>query len=387
MELYVIRDAPAETAFDPYGRREVPVPAGLQLYRGAVFSYYEFARPADAQRLDDEGWRRLLDKNGCPGFPPWSADFLQPIRAPIAERLRAGEAFSSSDPRIRGNADPGLKEAALEGYLLARKRGTKWAGWEHLSIYLDRVDARDAPRLIELAEEAEENTHLRQIANTFATAATPADRRALLEKTPAGHPNLAVLAMMLIDEEQLSVEELKRALGRSEMGRWALAVVLGWRLPEQEEAFEGATPDKPPDAADLEELAKLALADPSYLVRAQAMHALSEAPREHAVPILRRGLADESPAVRTLAALGLLGHGDRASLALILRLPGYLVDPENRERARREGEAFHRRTELLSTGALLWNPYGRGYLLSTLLDSLATHAPEAVARFRDAGNR
>ncbi len=42
------------------------------LCRGAVLPYYEFTHPA---RLDDAGWRRLLDSRDCPAPPAW----LQPI--------------------------------------------------------------------------------------------------------------------------------------------------------------------------------------------------------------------------------------------------------------------------------------------------------------------
>lgn len=53
----------------------VPVDGKLRLARGAVFSYYEFTRPA-AARLTDEKWRRMIDNNQAPPRPEWTNLFI-----------------------------------------------------------------------------------------------------------------------------------------------------------------------------------------------------------------------------------------------------------------------------------------------------------------------
>ena len=49
----------------------------LQVAKGGVFSYYEFAWPAD-DRLTDEKWRQMLEQGEAPELPEWTASFLIP---------------------------------------------------------------------------------------------------------------------------------------------------------------------------------------------------------------------------------------------------------------------------------------------------------------------
>jgi hypothetical protein len=51
-----------------------PVEGRLQLMRGAVFSYYEFAHPA-ADRLTDEKWQDMLKRRAAPPPPAWTRSF------------------------------------------------------------------------------------------------------------------------------------------------------------------------------------------------------------------------------------------------------------------------------------------------------------------------
>lgn len=48
---------------------------GLQIAKGGVFSYYEFANPA-TNRLTDEAWRQMLEAGTAPAAPEWSASFM-----------------------------------------------------------------------------------------------------------------------------------------------------------------------------------------------------------------------------------------------------------------------------------------------------------------------
>ncbi|MEQ8174001.1 MAG: DUF3160 domain-containing protein [Syntrophomonadaceae bacterium] len=52
----------------------VPVEGSLRIARGAVFSYYEFAWPAD-QRLTDQAWVDMLRGNAPPQAPEWTGSF------------------------------------------------------------------------------------------------------------------------------------------------------------------------------------------------------------------------------------------------------------------------------------------------------------------------
>ncbi|MBN1782901.1 DUF3160 domain-containing protein [bacterium] len=48
----------------------------IVLTRGAGFSYYEFERPLSQERLTDEEWRGMLDRNEAPDPPSWTAHFM-----------------------------------------------------------------------------------------------------------------------------------------------------------------------------------------------------------------------------------------------------------------------------------------------------------------------
>ncbi|NNE66971.1 MAG: DUF3160 domain-containing protein [Pyrinomonadaceae bacterium] len=53
----------------------VPVEGKLMLTRGAVFSYYEFAHPAN-DRLTDSKWQEMLDSGKAPPPPAWTKSFV-----------------------------------------------------------------------------------------------------------------------------------------------------------------------------------------------------------------------------------------------------------------------------------------------------------------------
>ena len=53
----------------------VEIDGYLKLVRGAVFSYYEFTRPAD-DRLTDEKWQAMLEAGKAPPPPVWTGVFL-----------------------------------------------------------------------------------------------------------------------------------------------------------------------------------------------------------------------------------------------------------------------------------------------------------------------
>lgn len=52
----------------------VPIEGRLVVAKGGVFDYYEFSWPAD-DRLTDEKWRSMLDKEQAPPRPAWSTSF------------------------------------------------------------------------------------------------------------------------------------------------------------------------------------------------------------------------------------------------------------------------------------------------------------------------
>jgi len=61
----------------------IPGPYGLQLARGAVFSYYEFTNDID-KRMTDQEWRELVDKRQQPPRPEWVKAFLSGKEPPPA---------------------------------------------------------------------------------------------------------------------------------------------------------------------------------------------------------------------------------------------------------------------------------------------------------------
>jgi hypothetical protein len=52
----------------------------LYLTRGAVLSYREFTRPIGEQRLTDEEWQQLLQKNPRKGVPQWMDRIICPLK-------------------------------------------------------------------------------------------------------------------------------------------------------------------------------------------------------------------------------------------------------------------------------------------------------------------
>ena len=59
----------------------IEVEGYLYLMRGAVFSYREFDRPLDQQRLTDEEWQKHLDEHPRDGVPTWMSPLIVPLEA------------------------------------------------------------------------------------------------------------------------------------------------------------------------------------------------------------------------------------------------------------------------------------------------------------------
>jgi len=58
----------------------------LYITKGAVFSYYEFPRPL-GNRLTDEEWQKMLEKNEAKGIPNWIKEIIVPIDAPKSNEM------------------------------------------------------------------------------------------------------------------------------------------------------------------------------------------------------------------------------------------------------------------------------------------------------------
>jgi len=52
----------------------VPVEGQLRIVRGGVFTYYEFAWPAN-DRLTDKKWQQMLQEQSAPKPPSWTKSF------------------------------------------------------------------------------------------------------------------------------------------------------------------------------------------------------------------------------------------------------------------------------------------------------------------------
>ena len=62
----------------------VEIDGYLYLTRGAVFSYREFQRPTNQQRLNDEEWQKHIDSHPRSGVPEWMEPIIVPLdKAPV----------------------------------------------------------------------------------------------------------------------------------------------------------------------------------------------------------------------------------------------------------------------------------------------------------------
>jgi hypothetical protein len=62
----------------------IEIEGNLYLTKGAVFSYYEFVHP---ERLTDEAWQEMLEKNKAPEIPQWMDKILIEIAPTDNERI------------------------------------------------------------------------------------------------------------------------------------------------------------------------------------------------------------------------------------------------------------------------------------------------------------
>ncbi len=58
----------------------VEIEGYLYLTRGAVFSYREFKRPMDEQRMTDEEWQEKLEEYPSTGIPAWMREIIVPLK-------------------------------------------------------------------------------------------------------------------------------------------------------------------------------------------------------------------------------------------------------------------------------------------------------------------
>ena len=65
----------------------VPDTVGSRMTQGGLFSYYEFLQPM-SDRLTDEAWNRRLESGRTPPLPEWTDSFVEP-RPAGAPRLPA----------------------------------------------------------------------------------------------------------------------------------------------------------------------------------------------------------------------------------------------------------------------------------------------------------
>jgi hypothetical protein len=86
----------------------------LQVAKGGVFSYYEFAWPAE-DRLTDEKWRQMLDEGQAPPPPAWIESFFT-TEGEHSELAAAILAFQKSLTwAVWRLAADDIKAAGLEG--------------------------------------------------------------------------------------------------------------------------------------------------------------------------------------------------------------------------------------------------------------------------------
>ena len=61
----------------------VEIDGYLYLMRGGVFSYREFKRPMDEQRMNDEEWQQKLKEYPNTGKPSWMEEIIVPLKKKV----------------------------------------------------------------------------------------------------------------------------------------------------------------------------------------------------------------------------------------------------------------------------------------------------------------
>jgi hypothetical protein len=76
----------------------VEIEGKLRLLRGAVFSYYEFTRPA-SERLNDFAWHQMIYDNKIPAQPEWLSEMMSD--GSVLVEQRSTQEYIRADPSVR----------------------------------------------------------------------------------------------------------------------------------------------------------------------------------------------------------------------------------------------------------------------------------------------
>lgn len=354
-DIYAIRKAPERTVQHPQTGKPVTMPEKLQLYRGTTFSFYDFTLPAGTRRLSNETWKDLLDGPEAPDIPEWADTFIASIKASDKERISAGEALSISGP-----VTPELREAAWQGYLKAvQDPARRDASTHFLDIFLEGCQPTDTDRLVDLISKVDDPEHQTMIAQVFSSLATKDLKKEFLANMPQDATGYIIMALQIVDDHFL-LDELKRIFGASEEGRWAFASALG-KIPEEDEDKGLLDNDK------TQALCRLAQNDPSFLVRSEAFLSLGHADLKTIRPVLNRGLADPSPAVRVAACFACAKHFMAAVDHSVLKTLWYIDDPVVRPRTIAEGKVIKQYSRYKNETTDYWQNLEAPYLTRKLV--------------------
>lgn len=292
-----------------------------RLYRGGVYSYYEFA---STDPVTDAEWRRRVTQRRTPPLPPWTASYVEPpdVEGLIA-RVRKGEVVSEvkdlRDVRI-GEALLARLEADLE-HASRINLPVRWR-LRQLGAYADGpLHARVLDLLVAWLLRAQDGNTGDAATRTLAWVLKAEDRPRILDllRTPppdavprAGKRLVRVLSR---GKEPPSAAEIDDLLAESHAAvRVAGLQILG-ELFERRKIGPGST------VAD--RALRLLESEQDPGVQRGALELLSEIARHvgarHAVAIASF-LDSEAPAVRAAAAalLGRMGAVDQAERLLAL---------------------------------------------------------------------
>jgi len=230
----------------------------LQLYRGAVLAYREFARPND-QLLDDESWRELIGKGQTPPAPPFTRTFYaetgmaELLKRLVAQSVRQNVNYSESrdllwqiGTRAAEKDLPALLDTLVQEYgdeqtdivdgLSGIISSLPWPSQQTRLIGLlagsDQVVADASARIL---CEPTESLDVPQLVSGFPSQ-PPRTRRLY-----------CVILSRATNQTEVTRQLLLRALSDKEEGvRWQAAFAIeksGWKAPAAETALVEALND------------------------------------------------------------------------------------------------------------------------------------------------
>ena len=134
----------------------------LQVAKGGVFSYYEFAWPAN-DRLTDEKWRQMLDSDQAPAPPAWTGSFFtaqgeSSDLTTAVYRLQTAESNALWELRPSWLPAKGQALAQLSAEIQALRAQKRYEGRQLLASEFRSIDRQASDRAVVTVRETWRDT-------------------------------------------------------------------------------------------------------------------------------------------------------------------------------------------------------------------------------------